>query len=272
MAFLVLPSYRGLGTSRAALDAAASGYSTEASQFFSRITDPGTTRKDAYAAIIDSLVSNGIWSKLDCLWITAADIAGNAVVNLKSSSFTLTEVNSPGFTADQGYQASGTTQYLDTNFNSTTASSPNYIQDSAHFSVWNRLTATDTLAIMGSKGDGSAGESQIYPKYTADGNFYGRVNDGAAGAFGSGHANASGHFLANRSSSSALQGYRNGSAIGSGVTQSSSPPLNLNFWILRVLSQNASTAYQVAVASIGGSLTSTEAGNLYTALNTNKWW
>jgi hypothetical protein len=40
------------------------GFSAEASQFFSRITDPGATRKGQYATMINALVSAGVWTKL----------------------------------------------------------------------------------------------------------------------------------------------------------------------------------------------------------------
>ena len=249
------------------------GYSAEAQQFLDRLTDPGTTRKDAYAAIIDALVTAGVWSKLDALWIMAADSAGNGLVNLKSSSYPLTLVpgsGNPTFDADEGFTAENNSHYIDTGFNPSTAGGQ-FSQNSAHFSFWSRTASPspNNVALMGNGAAGTSGESNLFPAYSGA-DFYGRVNVNSSSAFGT-VPDASGHFIANRSSSTALQGYRNGAAVGSGVTATSQAPLSANFLICRATGGVSGDA-KFAAASIGASLSSGEAAALYAALNGNKWW
>lgn len=249
---------------------AGGGYSAEALQFFARITDPGTTRKNAYAAIIDALVAGGVWSKLDALWIYASDIQANGLVNLKSSSFTTTVQGGLSFTTDQGFSSGATIDFLDTTFNASTAGG-SYTQNGACLGLWNRSTTTSSNvnALMGNEPT-AAGESHLFPAYSGT-DFYGRVNANVDSAsFGTVPAR-DGFFHANRSSSSATQGYRNGSQVGSGVTSTSAALINASFFVCKCRG-GSSANDQIAVAFLGGSLNSTEAGAFYSALNTNKWW
>jgi hypothetical protein len=149
----------------AAVPVASGGYSTEAQQFFDRITDPGATRKNAYAAMIDALVSGGVWSKLDCLWILAADIEANALVNLKSSSFSLVVTGTLTFSADSGFTSNGTAgNVLDTNYNPSTAGG-NYTQNSACYGLWVATTGGATgREAMGNHGT----TTHIYPEVSGN--------------------------------------------------------------------------------------------------------
>jgi phage-related protein len=103
----------------------ANSYSPQASQFIKRITDPGAARRALYAALIDGLVADGVWSKLFGLWIHAADITATAKINLKSSSYICTQTGTLTFTADHGYTGNGSTGYLDTGFDNKTGFSQN---------------------------------------------------------------------------------------------------------------------------------------------------
>jgi hypothetical protein len=239
----------------------AGSYSAEAQQFFDRIADPGATRKNAYAAIIDATVLAGVWSKLDAFYILAADIQANALINLKSSSYTASIVGAVTFTADQGFVGGAAGKYLDTNLNAVTASG-NYAQNSAHISVWSRTDVAEIVAAIGVE----TGNQHIFPRYV-DENCYFRIN---ATAGGLSNANGSGFFLGNRSGAGATEGYRNGASLGTG-TDASDNLVNLNFLICAGSGDGGCTR-ELAVASFGGSLNSTEGGDFYTALNTNKWW
>jgi hypothetical protein len=55
------------------------GYSAEAQQFFSRISNPDGTRKALYATMIDALVTAGVWAKLDAFYMLAAADAAAAL-------------------------------------------------------------------------------------------------------------------------------------------------------------------------------------------------
>lgn len=76
-------------------------YSAEATQFFARlVTAPTSGQKDAYAAFIDGLKADGIWVKLDALWIARAISEVNARVNLVQDAFPLNRYGSLNFQTD----------------------------------------------------------------------------------------------------------------------------------------------------------------------------
>ena len=78
------------------------------------------------------LKSSGAWAKLDLFYVLAtnATSATDALVNWKSGFPTGTLINSPTFTANQGFTGNGGNAYIDTNFDPTT-SGVNYTQDNA---------------------------------------------------------------------------------------------------------------------------------------------
>jgi hypothetical protein len=245
------------------------GYSTEAQQFFDRITDPGSTRKTHYATLIDGLVSDGIWTKLDALWITAADIAGNAVINLKSSSFSMTN-HSATFEADRGYTGDGATAYIDTGYNPTTASG-NFTTNAGHISAWGRTSrASATEALIGLGNSGTSYRSVLMPRFADF--LYCTINSDSGGPQTFSNTSSNGFFVNNRSGLNAVQGYRNGSSLGTeAATSDARAGPNANFALLANNEDGGRIWYtsdQIAAASIGGSLNATEVGNFYTRVQT----
>src|SRR5262245_928924 len=123
-------------------------YSTEAAAFFARLaTQPTTTRKNQYAALIDALVSAGVWSLLDALYLYAAYDEATALTNLKSSSFGGTNTNSVSYTADQGYTGASS-KYIDLGYNPTTAGG-NFAQNSACRGGWSLTSGQLSGAMCG---------------------------------------------------------------------------------------------------------------------------
>lgn len=133
-----------------------SGYSKETKQFLDRI--PTQTNRQAliYDATIRQLVSSGLWTCWDALYLFAAADSTSARTNLISSSFTCTAVGSPTFTVNQGYTGDGATSYLDTNFNPTTAPGALYTQSDAFLVAWDgiKITPQDKV-IVGNNGAGT---------------------------------------------------------------------------------------------------------------------
>jgi len=115
--------------------------SAELSQFLARITTPDGTHRSAYAALIDGLVADGLWTKLDALYIFAAADATTAKVNLRQSSFGLTTAAEPTFTPDTGYVGNGTTMILNTNFTPSSAGGQ-FTLNSAHFAMYITTSST----------------------------------------------------------------------------------------------------------------------------------
>lgn len=240
-----------------------------AAAFLARTSGLDTTHTNAYIDFINGLDTDGLFSKFDFLHIYATQNSTTALLNLVSTNFNGTSNGSPTFTADRGFTGTdaSATKYIDTGFNPTTASSPQFVQNSAHLSAWNLTASNNANPIIGSVGSGGNNQNNIYPQYT-DNITYCRINgSNHGGTFNA--ISPTGHYIGNRSSSSAMQSYRNGSAL-TPQTNTSQAPLNGNFYT--IASNNNGTpsgcGLQMAAASGGSSLNSTEAGNFYSRLRT----
>ena len=229
------------------------GYSSEAQQFIDRLNpDPGTTRKDLYAELIDALVAAGAWTGIDVLQVYAADSEANAVRNLKSATPSATPVNSPTFTIDEGYTGAFVGgKYVNTGFNASTFGG-NYTQNAACLGAWS-LTAT--LGNEGIVGGFSAATGQtIYPKHT--GSTYMRINDNPeTGGFANG-SDTTGFYFGVRTGANGRTGYRNGVSIGDyGGDDPSQAPNNTDVTVPTAESALATNG-QVACFIAGGNLDS----------------
>jgi len=112
------------------------GYSTEYQAILTRATalgatHPSTAIKIKGDAMIASLKSNGIWSRLDVLWVLSTDGDSNfALINWKDpDNFLCTKVLTPTFTSNSGYK-SASLGYLNTGWNPST-NGVNYLLDDA---------------------------------------------------------------------------------------------------------------------------------------------
>lgn len=88
--------------------------------FLARTSGLNGTETAAYKALINGLVSDGIFSLLDALYIFATNTTATANLNLCGTNSTITSTAAPSFAADIGYTGNGTTQFLNTNFNPAT--------------------------------------------------------------------------------------------------------------------------------------------------------
>jgi hypothetical protein len=236
----------------------------EAAAFLARTTGLDATHTNAYTGLINALVADGLWSKFDALYVFATQDSATALLNLISSSFAATTLSGTlTFTADRGFTKGAGNGILTTNFNPTTAPSPKFVLNSAHCSAWSVTDpGTSAIAIFGSIG---ANETDIYPRYT-DNNAYFRCN--STNIAGVAVADPIGHYIANRSSSSAVQGYKNGSSVLSNTSATSGGPTNNPFTFGAATSSGALSPHQIAACSVGSSLSSTDATNFYNRLRT----
>ena len=63
-------------------------------------------RQTVVDTLIKGLKTNGIWAKLDSMWVFAAENSQSALIDLKAL-VTGTATTSPTFTADYGYTGDG---------------------------------------------------------------------------------------------------------------------------------------------------------------------
>lgn len=208
--------------------------------------------------ITGDLSTTGCGTLFDVLYIFASVNQTTALLNICGTNFT---GNNTGltFTAYSGFTPVGG-QLLQTSFNPTTASpTPNYAQNSAHLSSWN-LTNSVTTSVEINAG---LGENIVF----VGGSVYARINDNPeTGGFAV--SDPRGHMLGNRSSSTARQLYQNASTTligGVTATYGSEPSQALINGTLDMLTTGDHT---LAMASIGGSLNSTQVTNFYNRLRT----
>lgn len=220
--------------------------------------------------LVNRLKSTGLWSKLDRLWLFAAENTQSALRDIKAASLA-TANGSPTFTVNSGYTGThaSSTIYIDTGFNPSTAGG-NYTQNSAHVSIWNNTNAASASGTGGTTaGCDTTGSTRtnIFPKFNDNKQYY-RINDQSAASVGITVSDPRGLILANRSGASAQQGYLN--AVDQGVVAvTSSAPSNFNVTFLAANTSGTISfgdSHEHMAASIGGSLTAAEVLVFYGAL------
>lgn len=240
--------------------------SAEVTQFLARTTSLDGTHTAAYTALIDGLVADGIWSKLDALYIFATQDTTNALLNLKSSSYTPTIVGGLTFTADDGYALTTGSNYINTNMNASTAGGQ-YAQNSAHMSVWMFSDDSSMLSTVGTLS--GTHEQRLIPNLGGVG--YYRVNCAADEGCGGGVASGAGFSVGTRETSSLVRGYRNGTLIGTEMAATSATLNNSNFTFPNFaagVGGDPDTSNKVSGGSFGSSLTQAEVSNFYDHMRT----
>jgi hypothetical protein len=234
----------------------------EATNFLARAG--GTTHDTDYTNLICGLVTDGVWSSFDGLWIFATDTLAHALLSLVSATYNATASGTPTFTADQGYSSSANTDFVNLTFNPSTATTPNFVQNTASFGFWGYDNVASVEAAMGQSATGVTGESNLFPKFTSN-QFYTCVNSPNCGFVS--NSTTQGFFTGDRINSTTIQDFRNGAQVGANVTDNSQVPENSAFKILSGLGGNVYIG-KVSAAYIGGTLGTTKQGQLYSRLRT----
>lgn len=220
-----------------------------------------SARRNLITNLISGLKADGLWSKLDRLWLFAAENSQSALIDLVSTSTASLVATNPTFTADEGYtgNASG---YIDTNFNATSGT-PKFTQNDGHWSMWN-LNGDAVSGNTGFCGNGGTGGAQ-WSYFSSV--HYQFLNDGS----GTGTLTIPslvGHHMVSRSSSTQRKHYHDGSSILTS-TSTSGAPLNATFVVLYDRTTNAKSVMQAAAFSIGSNLNGgSDASNFYNRLHT----
>lgn len=218
--------------------------------------------------LISGLRTDSLISKLDRLWIFAAENTQSALRDLMAAA-AATPQNSPSFSADDGYTGNGSNTSIDSNFNPGTAGGF-YALNSAHLGVW-AVTSGDstTEQVHGWLDAGATTGASIAPHRNGVDFQRGTMNSELGGTLDS--AVAAKHALINRSGASAIQLYVDGSSQGTDTDASNTLTGSVNIWFLARNfggSVNQPTKEQIAAGHFGSSLSSTDAGNLWSRLRT----
>jgi hypothetical protein len=228
------------------------------------ITNGGSVsagRKTAVDTLITGLKTDGLWTKLDRLWLLAAENSQSAFTDLVALA-SATPVNSPTFTVDRGYASNGTTSYLNSNFNPSTAAL--YKQNDAHFSVYTRQSTASSNIWQGCY-DGTCIIQMLQQNGTQ---FYVGINTNGGDTF---NGSGAGMLVGIRRTSLAEEYFHNGSSIYTNPSNASVALANLNVFICARNFSGTADSFdtdQVAASSWGNQLSATEAGNLSSRINT----
>jgi hypothetical protein len=224
-------------------------------------TPPTTARKNLIDACVVSLKSAGVWTKLDALYAFAAADSQAAKINWKApGTFNCTEVNAPAFTADVGFTGNGSTSYLDSGFNPSTAPTPNFTLNSASIFGWSNTAATSTGAMVGVT---SGSNHALYSRYT-DNNAYSHISTSVGNASVAAVGTGVGFLSASRTGASATTIYKNGAAGTTATDASVSVVGQITF----VATNTALWPGQMCAGGVGSQMNATEHLALYNALRT----
>lgn len=224
-------------------------------------TTPDATRQGHINTLITGLKADGVWTKLDELWVTAAHAEQAALLGWKRYK-NLTAVNAPTFTVDRGFAGNGTTSYLNTNYVPST-DGVNYTLNDASLGVYSRTAGISGSTLIG------AGPNTTIVKIATP-NLRGNIN-GALGSQAIAAAVAAGFNVVRRASSTHVQGWKNGAQIGSDVSASSAS-LTSSALYLDALN-NGGTAIefdttQIAAAFVGAAMSEAQQLALYNRIQT----
>jgi hypothetical protein len=208
-------------------------------------------------ALIDGLVADGVWAKLDCLYVLAQQNQADAQLNLVGTSYPLTYGGLPAFTAYQGFYNFNLA--LNTGFNPATAPSPHFTQNNGSSSAW--AFSIGIGAMIGSSTN--FGCTIIIPSTFS--NFYADINNGSDTFVTS--TGAVGLYGGDRSTSSSVDFYLNGSNLYT-ASVASVAPYSTNMLIGNRLEGTLTYQGTISAAHIGASLGSAGQLALYNRLRT----
>lgn len=222
------------------------------------------TRRRLVDALIVTLKSLGVWSKLDRLWLLANENTTAAAIDIIALT-ALTPIGAPVFTTDRGYASAGTGSYIRTNVDVSVVSGLNFQAASACDFAWSVDDAAVSGPIIAAEVNAF---NDIYPAFT-DGHLYWRINDQNGDVSPAPlNAHCQGLWCATNTGLNETL-YRNGASFSTGTIVANVLPSGSITILTRVTGAAGDTfTANCACAGFGGFLTATDALNLYNTLRT----
>ncbi len=239
---------------------------SQSTTYLAAVSGLSTDQKTAYDTAICGMVSDTDFARLDALYFFANASDANALVNVANpGTYNLVEHGTCTFTANVGITGDAGGCYEDTGFVPSTATSPQFVQDSGTIAacILNSRTTDQAWTDMGNYANPSAIQGRVP---TASFGF--GLN--AAGTTSVANTNAQGAWFVTRTASNLTTVYLNGSSFttdataSSGLSTSSMYILGLNF----VGSLLQPSGDQIGYAFIGSGLSSAQALRIYNRLHT----
>ena len=252
----------GIRVGNSNISSGGGGVDADAQAYFDRVTTAGgtlsTTEKNAVNQLVIDLKANSLWTPMKAIYPMVGASAAACAQNLKSSSFTGTF--SSGWTfASTGVTPNGTSAYMDTGLQPLTQLSAN----NTNISVYLRTNSTNYGA------DYIAFTSQfscMYIQTRHPGNtLYAASQDEKGSDIGISNTSSLGFYQVNRSAIDNHKVFKNTSLIATKTVTSVGTLPTTNITISGRAAGDCSNR-ENAFASIGNSLTDTQAANFYTAV------
>jgi hypothetical protein len=243
----------------------ATGCDADAIAFLSAAGITDATITSAICTLVSTMKSNGTWAKMSAIYPFVGNTASQQKWNLKDprdldAAFRLNFVGGWTHSAN-GALPNGTNAYADTFLNPTTTLALN----SSHISYYSRTIGGSNSYDIGAGADPSA-----YLALNANNtiNFRILVNTGSVSNFA--NIDARGNFIANRTASNVMNGFKNATKVINTSSASIARP-NRSIYIGALNFQTAGGAVlfsskQCAFSTIGSGLTDAEAAALYNSI------
>lgn len=265
----------GVTLTGVSINSSAVAYDADYQAWLDRLTTLGYTHPSAacnqiLSDMVAGIKSDGNWTSLDRFWFFAHNgDSDGATVDMVTPTNQATKVNSPGWTAKEGFNSNGTTSYVNSQFNLSTAA--HFLQNSASMGVWIHTGGNAGISILGVRDTGS-GDFNTLLFDTGGGNVGSRLNQNTTNNSFTGTTsfNNNSSYGVSRTASNSGNQYVNGSSVSTFSTTSSTPA-NLNVYILAQNSNNVassigSSLWKLSVSWFGsGSVNQSE---MHTRLNT----
>jgi len=211
--------------------------------------------------MIAGMKKDGDWTKADRIAVVATETQAQAKVYLNSPNSTqVSEVNSPTFTAKQGYTGNGSSMYLNMNYNASTDG----VQFTLNSGAIHSYRRSANVQEQNFHGSNDASSRAIYLRERGTSNTtVGRINAAAASVSGA-NTDGRGFFTAVRTASNANAVYKNGSSLGTDTTASVVVP-NVNNFCIAANNNGAAFGYSAGQFSFFAFTSGTVSfSNMYT--------
>jgi hypothetical protein len=242
-------------------------FDTDALSFITAASITDSTQQTAINTLVTDLKSYNIWSKMKAIYPFVGGTATSHRFNLKtpttnSSDFYLTPYGGINH-ASTGVKFNGTTGYFDTQLNQNS----HLTKTSYALGVYSRLNLTDTGFIIDAF-DANTGGNGIYGRYSVDGNAYYAMNVNGQSIIHT-ENDTRGLYTISRTSSVLATAYKNEISKATNTNAQSGNATTSSFFIGCRNDAGTPSLYtttELAFAYISDGLNSTEASNLYTAV------
>lgn len=231
-------------------------------------TDPSTTNRGYQDAMVESLVDDGYWARMDYLSVYATEInsASEALINwITPGTNDGTNVSSTSWTTQEGFTGDGTADYINTNFNLSTEGS-NYTQNDASVGVYLRINEQHAGYAFGARAISST-EAHFVAR-NASNNCTGEFNGGSFGPTNFDNTSA-GLWIVTRRASNDTEWYRDGIANVNWVDADASVGVpNADMYVLNRSGSAGYSTNQVAIFFIMDGCSDAEALAINTIFET----